>query len=119
MNEALKAALGLMQEISDRFNEQTERLTTASMQAGLQLNDNREALGTQSEELTRVAADATKAMKVVGELFTQQTGSLADSFESSSARLSAIAESFVVSRRASSTTRRNRPIGRFENWAVS
>ncbi len=118
MNEALKAALGLMQEISDRFNEQTERLTTASMQAGLQLNDNREALGAQSEELTRVAADATKAMKVVGELFTQQTGSLAVSSDPHLRVCPRLPNRFV-SRRASSTTRRNRPIGRFENWAVS
>ena len=45
LNESVQTALRLMKEVGERFSEQSERLTTALMQAGMQVDDNRRAFG--------------------------------------------------------------------------
>lgn len=94
MNDGLREALRLIDEVGERFQQQTERLTTASVRAGMQINDNRDALRAESQELVDAAREAAERIKLIGDAFSQQVGSLTHSSDGVSSRLASLAENF-------------------------
>ena len=62
------------------------------MQSTMQVNDNRDALKSQSEALAGTATAASEALRLVGDAFAQQAGGVDDTVDRVSERLRALIE---------------------------
>ncbi len=92
MRQATQTALTLLEQVGQTFHNQAEQVTTASVQAGMQIADNREALKRQADALTGAAEAASRSLQLISDAFAQQAEGVEERTELTAERVRALIE---------------------------
>ena len=90
--ESVADALALMEEVGERFYQQKERLTSASVQAGMQMSDNQEGMKALSETLSKSAEEAAKTVQMISDAFASQSGRMGEEADKVRERLTSLTD---------------------------
>ncbi len=76
INHTLTKNIKLIENLTDNFKIQSEKMTAISVHSAMQISDNRDALKAQTKELTTAANISTDSLSLAGNAFAMQADNM-------------------------------------------